>query len=116
MPLIDVTYDGTVPELALRHLAELLPSIVAEAVACQEEPWTGPLAAGDIEIRFRPKGPLDVGELNCVVEVRTKLYASRVRNEDERAEMIKTRLAQSERGLGQLGVWLILAEGSWSQH
>src|SRR5687767_9040814 len=52
MPLIDVTYAETVPEGVLRGLASVLPEIVSEAVACPEEPRTGPLAAGDIEIRF----------------------------------------------------------------
>lgn len=115
MPLIEVTYDSTVAEPVLRRLAELLPPVVAEAIACPEEPWTGPPAVGDIEIRFRRKGPLDVGELNCVIEVRTKLFASRVHDKHSRSELILTRLAQTEPGLGQLGVWLILSEGCWSQ-
>jgi hypothetical protein len=32
MPLIDVTFDGTVGEEVLRRLAEVLPDAVAEAV------------------------------------------------------------------------------------
>src|SRR4051812_31917503 len=39
----------------------MLPAIVAEAVDCPEEPWVGPPAKGDIEIRLHRKGPLDVG-------------------------------------------------------
>ena len=41
MPLIDVTYDGTVGEEVLRRLGELLPDVVGEAVECPEEPSTG---------------------------------------------------------------------------
>ena len=113
MPLVDVTYDDTVHEDVLRRLGELLPDIVAEAVGCPEEPWTGPPGIGDIEIRFRAKSAIDVGDLNLVVEVRTKLFNSRVTDKQRRSDLILDRLAYLQ--LGQVGVWLILAEGAWSQ-
>lgn len=115
MPLIEVTHDGSLTEPVLRRLAEVLPDIVAEGVACSEEPWSGPPAPGDVEIRFRSKGPFDVGTLNCVIEVRTKFFESRVRDKHERAARIRDRVAAAAPGVGVLGVWLILAEGSWSQ-
>jgi hypothetical protein len=59
MPLVDVTYDNSVSEAALVRLGQVLPDIVAEAVACTEEPRTGPPAPGDIEIRFRSKGSFE---------------------------------------------------------
>ena len=65
MPLIDVTYDGSVPESSLRQLGEILSGIVSEAVDCPEDPWIGPPAVGDVEVRFRSTGPLDIGELSC---------------------------------------------------
>jgi hypothetical protein len=68
VPFVEVVYDSTITEPMLRQLAELLPSLVAEAVACPEEPDVGPPEPGDLEIRFRPKGPFDIGELNCAVE------------------------------------------------
>jgi hypothetical protein len=92
MPLIDVTYDQKVGEEVLRRLGELLPAVVGEAVDGPEEPSTGPLEPGDIEIRFRKKSPLDVGD---------------------RADLIRDRLSRLP--LGQIGVWLILSEGAWSQ-
>jgi hypothetical protein len=113
VPLIDVTYDGTAGEEVLRHLGELLPVLVGEAVECPEEPVTGPVQPGDIEIRFRKKAPLDVGGLNVVIEVRTKLCEHRVRDKQRRADLIRERL--SSLPLGQIGVWLILSEGAWSQ-
>jgi len=115
MPIVDVTYASTVSDATLRRLAELLPAIVGEALACPEEPWTGPPAVGDIEIRFRPSGPMDVGDLDCIIEVRTKLFQSRIRNKDERVTSIKDKLLEAGLGLNQLGVWLILSEGSWAQ-
>jgi hypothetical protein len=114
VPLIDVTYDGTVSGDLLRRLGELLPDIVSEAVDCPEEPWVGPPGVGDIEIRFRSKETFDVGELNCVIEVRTKLFASRERDKHRRVELIRDRLT-SALPIGRLGVWLILSEGAWAQ-
>lgn len=113
MPLVEVTYDRNVTAVELQRLAELLPDLVAEAVDCPEEPWVGPAAPGDIEIRFHPRGQHDVSQLSVVVEVRTKLFASRLDDKQRRADLISNRLA--EYGLSQIGVWLILAEGSWSQ-
>jgi hypothetical protein len=113
MPLIDVTYDRKVGEEALRRLGKLLPDVVSEAVDCPEEPWTGSAEPGDIEIRFRKKSPLDVGDLDVVIEVRTKLFEHRVQDKQRRADLIRDRL--STLPLGQIGVWLILSEGAWSQ-
>jgi hypothetical protein len=113
MPLIDVTYGKTVSDEVLRRLAELLPDAVCEGVECPEEPWLGPPGPGDIEIRFRAKSELDVGDLDVVIEVRTKLFESRVQDKQRRADLIRDRLSGLD--LGQLGVWLILAEGAWSQ-
>ena len=113
MPLIDVTYDGTVGEEVLHRLAEVLPDAVAEAVDCPEEPWIGPPGPGDIEIRFRKKSQLDVSDLDVVIEVRTKLFEHRVQDKQRRADLIRSRV--SSLPLGRVGVWLILSEGAWSQ-
>lgn len=113
MPLVDVGHDDTLNEVHLRRLAEVLPEVIAGAVECPEEPRTGPAGPGDIEIRFRRKGELDVGDLNVVVEVRTKLFGSRVHDQQRRADLIRDGLSGLE--LGSIGVWLILAEGAWSQ-
>ncbi|HZX53806.1 MAG TPA: hypothetical protein VFE86_03960 [Ilumatobacteraceae bacterium] len=114
MPLVDVTYDSKISTESLRRMSEVLPSIVAESVDCPEEPWLGPPSAGDIEIRFRSKGEFDVGELNCVIEVRTKFFASREHDKQRRVDLIRDRLSASVE-LSQFGVWLILSEGAWTQ-
>jgi hypothetical protein len=113
MPLIDVTYDRTVGEEVLRRLGELLPDVVSEAVECLEEAWSGPAQPGDIEIRSQKKSPLDVGHLDVVIEVPTKLFEHRVQDKQRRADLIRDRLSLLP--LGQVGVWLILSEGAWSQ-
>jgi hypothetical protein len=113
MPLVDVSYDDTVDEPHLRRLGQLLPEVIAEAVDCPDEPWSGPAGAGDIEVRFCRKSELDVGDLNVVIEVRTKLFGSRVQDKQRRADLIRDRLSGLQ--LGSIGVWLVLADGSWSQ-
>jgi hypothetical protein len=112
--LVDVNYDDSVVEDLLLRLRQLLPDVVAEAVACPEEPWIGPPEVGDLEIRFRRKSHLDLGELNVVIEVRTKLVDSRASNKQQRADLVRDRLADLP--LGEVGVWLILSEGAWSQN
>jgi hypothetical protein len=68
---------------------------------------------GDIEIRFREKSPLDVGDLDVVIEVRTKLFLSRIEDKQRRVDLLRDRLADLK--VERLGVWLILLEGAWSQ-
>lgn len=113
MPLIDVTYRETVSGENLRRLGGMLPGVVGEAFECPEDPITGPVQPGDIEIRFRQNSALDVGGLDVVIEVRTKLFEHRVKDKQRRADLIRDRLSQLP--LGQVGVWLILCEGAWSQ-
>lgn len=115
MPFIDISYDDTLSQPELRQLADALPEVLAEALDCPEDPHVGPPEPGDIEIRFRSRGPLDVGGLNCVVEVRTRLFPSRVDNKQERAELIRNRLTRRLNQTSKLGVWLILSEGAWAQ-
>jgi hypothetical protein len=115
VPFVEVVYDTTITEPMLRKLTELLRDLVAEAVACPEEPNVGPPEPGDIEIRFRPQGPFDVGGLNCAVELRTKLYARRLETRQNRAELVKASLSQALPGISYPGVWLVLADGWWTQ-
>lgn len=113
MPLIDVTYDQTVADGSLQALAQLLPEVVSEAIDCPEDPSVGPPQPGDVEVRFRRKSSIDVGELNVLIELRTKLFESRLDDKQQRADRILERLSALR--LGQVGVWLILSEGAWAQ-
>jgi hypothetical protein len=113
VPLVDVTYHPSMSVDELRRLADLLPDVVAEAVECAEEPWTGPAEVGDIEIRFRPKSEHDIGELRVIIEVRSRRLDSRVADRQRRADLIRDRLAAATDG--PLGVWLMLIDGAWSQ-
>jgi len=91
----------------------MLPDVVAEAVDCPEEPWIGPPEPGDLEIRFREKSPHDFGELQVVIEVRTRLFPSRLEDKQRRVDLLCERLSGAN--VERLGVWLILSEGAWSQ-
>jgi hypothetical protein len=113
VPLVDVTHDPSLSDGDLRRLAACLPDLVGRAADCPEEPWTGRADAGDIEIRFHRKSELDVGKLGLVVEVRMTLLGSRLDDRQRRVDLIRDHLASL--GLGPVGVWLIFAEGVWSQ-
>lgn len=114
MPLVDVTFDPALDEAVLQRLAADLLDVVAEGVECTEEPWTGPPGPGDIEVRFRPRHPLDVGELPIVIEVRTRHRQSRAGDAQRRADLMIERLRTVLDPL-PFGVWLILHDGAWSQ-
>ena len=113
VPLVDVTYNDQVDNAQLLRLGELLSEVVPQAVDCLDEPFTGPLAPGDLELRFHPKSTLDVGDLNLVIEVRTKRFESRLHDAQRRADTIRDRLATLS--VGPVGVWLMLIDGAWSQ-
>lgn len=115
MPLIEVVHAPGISDDVLQRLAEALPDAVAEGVACPEEPWVGPPGPGDIDVRFHRRGPFDVGGLELVVEVRTKLFESRRENKHERSRFIHDRIAAAAPELRNIGVWLVLSEGSWFQ-
>ena len=114
VPVVDVTYDPSLPSELLDGLRSALPDVVAEAVDCPEEPWTGPPEPGDIELRFRPRHELDVGGLPVTIEIRTKWFESRVRDRQRRADLVQERL-RATIGTVDVGVWLIPHEGAWSQ-
>lgn len=114
MPIVDVSHDAAAPEHLLARLGEVLPEIVAEAAACPEEPWAGSPDVGDIEVRFRPRSPNDVGELDYLIQVFTSFYPSRQENLQERSDLIRDRL-QAEVDEGAIGVWLVLSNAAWSQ-
>lgn len=113
VPLVDVFFDPRLKDDDLARIADVLRDVVPRAVECPEEPVVGPLAVGDLEIRFRPRRSHDVGDLTAVVEVKTKRFASRLVNAQERSDLIRDALAGLE--MGPTGVWLMLIDGGWSQ-
>ncbi|MBQ0863215.1 MULTISPECIES: hypothetical protein [unclassified Streptomyces] len=114
MPLVDVTYAPHVPEARLRALGSALPHLVSQAVECPEEPYDGDLQPGDVEIRFRPLGPLDRSGLNAVIEIRSKWFESRAANRQERVDLLHERI-EAATGLADFGVYLSLPVAAWSQ-
>ena len=113
VPLVDVSHDPRLTSAELARIADALRHCIPLAVDCEEEPIVGPIGIGDLEIRFRRRASEDVGDLVALVEVRTKRFKSRLVNAQERADLIRDRLA--ELGFGSIGVWLMLIDGAWAQ-
>ncbi|MCK2241750.1 MULTISPECIES: hypothetical protein [unclassified Crossiella] len=114
MPLVEVTYAPEIGEPKLRELGSVLPHLVSLAVACPEEPYDGDLQPGDVDIRFRPLGPLDRGGLPVVIEVRSKWFESRATDRQQRVDRLHADLAAAT-GLDDFGVYLSLPVAAWAQ-
>ncbi|MFI6937720.1 hypothetical protein ACIBI4_00495 [Streptomyces sp. NPDC050418] len=114
MPLVEVTYASSVPEPVLRELGSVLPHLVSLAVECPEEPYDGDLQPGDVEIRFRELGPLDRSGLPVVIEIRSKWFASRAADRQERVDVLHEGI-RAATGLDEFGVYLSLPVAAWAQ-
>jgi len=114
MPIVDVTYRQDLDDDTLGLLAARLPDAVSRAVECPEEPYDDVLRPGDVEIRFRSRGPFDVGGLDVLLEVRSKWFASRESSRQERCDRLRAEITEM---LGSLtvGVYLSLPVAAWSQ-
>ena len=114
MPIIDARYSSRVSDEQLRQLARSLPHAVSVAVACPEEPYDHDLRPGDVELRFQPAGPRDVGELDVVIEVRSTWFPSRGETREERCDQICAAVTEVIEPLS-VGVYLSLPVAAWSQ-
>ncbi|WP_067564030.1 hypothetical protein [Nocardia acidivorans] len=114
MPLVEVTYAPHVPESALRELARVLPHLVSVAVQCPEEPYDGDLQPGDVELRFRERGPFDSIGLPVVIEVRSKWFESRAHNRQDRVDRLHSTV-EAATGLTDFGIYLSLPVAAWAQ-
>jgi hypothetical protein len=114
MPIVEVTHSPLVAAAQLRSLGEALPHAVSLAVDCPEEPYNGVLQPGDVEVRFRPRGPHDFGGLDIVVEVRSKWLASRAATRQERCDRLCDVVVEAS-GTRAVGVYLSLPVAAWAQ-
>ena len=115
MPIIDVTYGPGVDATARRALADVLPESVSEAVACPEEPYDGALRGGDVILRFRPASAEDRFELDVLIEVHSKWFASRAVDRQRRADDIHRDSAAVLPAGSHIGVYLRLPVAAWSE-
>lgn len=113
MPIVEVSHDADVPATALGALARVLPHAVSLAVECPEEPYDHELRPGDVELRFRERGPRDVGGLPITVEVRSRWFESRARDRQERSDVLARTLAAVTRT--PVGVYLSLPVAGWGE-
>jgi hypothetical protein len=114
MPLVEVVYGPDVADDQLRRLAQVLPDAVSLAVECPEEPYDHELQPGDVEIRFRGSGPYDVSGLDVVVEVRSKWFASRAENRQERCHQLCDAIVEAA-GTRSVEVYMSLPVAGWAQ-
>ncbi len=114
MPLVEITYAAHVPHAVLKELAAMLPHAVSVAVQCPEEPYDGDLLPGDVELRFRPRGPFDISGMDLVVEVRSKWFESRAANRQERVDGLWAAVEEVA-GPADVGVYLSLPVAAWAQ-
>ncbi len=114
MPIVAVTYAAHVAAAQLDRLATALPHAVSLAVACPEEPYDHPLEPGDVDVRFHPRGPHDVGGLDVVVEVRSRYFASRETTRQERCDRLRDAVVEAG-GSTSVGVYLSLPVAAWAQ-
>ena len=114
MPIVEVTHNPVMATAQLRALAQALPHAVSVAVECPEEPYDGMLQPGDVDVRFRPRGPHDSGGLDIVVEVRSKWFASRAATRQERCDRLRDAVVDAS-GTKQVGVYLSLPVAAWAQ-
>lgn len=114
MPIVEVVHAASVGESRLRRLAAALPHAVSLAVACPEEPYDHPLGPGDVDLRFRARGPLDSGGLDLVVHVQSKHHESRAADRDARCERLRDAVLAQVDGCS-VGVHLALPVAGWAQ-
>jgi hypothetical protein len=114
MPIVEVTLGPVVDDSTIARLRDILPEAVSLAVECPEEPYDGEPKPGDVELLFRPVGPHDRSGLDVLIEVRSKWFASRAENRQERTDQLCAAIAESLSGLS-VGVFLTLPVAAWSQ-
>lgn len=106
--------SARVTDAQIEQLAATLPHAVSAAVECPEEPYDHDLQPGDVELRFRSLGPHDSSGLDVCVEIRSKWFASRAENRQERCDAV-LRAVTDAIGPLSVGVYLSLPAAAWSQ-
>ncbi|MET9228780.1 hypothetical protein [Lentzea sp. NPDC003310] len=114
MPLVEINYAPHVPHAVLKDLAAMLPHAVSLAVECPEEPYDGDLQPGDVDLRFRPRGPFDSTGMDLVIEVRSKYFESRAQDREDRVDRLCAAVEKAT-GLADVGVYLSLPIAAWAQ-
>lgn len=114
MPIVEVMLGRGVSGGQVADLAAVLPHAVSTAVECPEEPYDGRLEPGDVELRFRSLGHHDSSGLDVTIEVRSKWFASRAENKQERCDAIRDAVTAAL-GPVTVGVYLMLPVAAWSQ-
>lgn len=114
MPIVDVAYQSRITQDQLRTLAATLPHAVSLAVECPEEPYDGDLRPGDVVIRFQQRSSCDTADLDLLIDVRSKWFATRAEDRNERCERLRDAILDAMGPLS-VGVYLSLPIAGWAQ-
>ena len=114
MPIVDVAFAPTVSERQLSALSAALPHAVSLAVECPEEPYDGVLGPGDVEVCFRERSARDHAGLDILLEVRSRWFASRADDRQERCARLRDAIVDATGGCS-VGVLLSLPAAGWAQ-
>lgn len=114
MPIVEVTHDPLIATALLRTPAETLPNAVSLAVECPEEPYDGMLQAGDVKIRFRPRGPHDSVGWTSSSRCGRSGSPSRAVTRQERCDQLRDAVVEVS-GTREVGVYLSLPVAAWAQ-
>ena len=114
VPIVDVAYQSRITKDQLRTLAATLPHAVSLAVERPEEPYDGNLRPGDVIIRFQQCSPYDSADLDLLIEVRSKWFATRAEDRHQRCERLRDAVLDAVGPLS-IGVYLSLPISGWAQ-
>lgn len=114
MPIVDVAHQPWVTPDQLEALARALPHAVSVAVECPEEPYDAELRPGDVELRFHQRSAHDSPDLDLLIEVRSKWFASRAGDANHRCARLRDAILDAVGPLS-VGVYLSLPVAGWAQ-
>lgn len=120
MPIVKVTYRPPVFKAIVVLLADELPSIVAEALTCDDP--KGQLSVSDVEIEVKEMGPDIRTNYDLRIIVEANEYPERRRNLEQREHQVLIAVRKFFASIDLLPrtqlkgwVWIRLSPGEWAE-
>lgn len=111
MPIINIYYKNPENEPSLQRLADKLKAYVAQELTCNERN----LKPAEVSIRFLKVDGKMIGSVE--VEITAHSFEERVKRQDEICLKVADYIKKEAPSLGEVKVWLVLAElgHSWKE-